>query len=267
MGNPEGLTKEDIKQYIRYIADRRLIQLGFKPNWRIKENPLPWLSWVLNEGHTNFFEQRVSEYSVEGLKPSSVYQLRFNNIVVPIYRSVNILINHTTNITRIVGGTTEMNDNNDWAQSLRDTSLITANHTDVELSEVPYITTGSLIYFRTGSIWTNSAIVADVLNVSTTRTLLRCVYLEPDNINTFINGKVGLSVFTNTTGQDMVNSTSGDINIGNVVSIALSPGSTNVTSGTITTDDLGAAAGYFVIPCYTNGLKVPTGDTEVIITE
>lgn len=68
MGNPEGLTKEDIKRYIRYIADRRLIQLGFKPNWSIKENPLPWLSWVLNEGHTNFFEQRVSEYSVDGLK-------------------------------------------------------------------------------------------------------------------------------------------------------------------------------------------------------
>lgn len=67
MGNPKDLTKEQVKEYIRYIADRRLTQLGFKPNWNIKENPLPWLSWVLNEGHTNFLEQRVSEYSVGGL--------------------------------------------------------------------------------------------------------------------------------------------------------------------------------------------------------
>lgn len=68
MGDPEGLTKEEVKKYIRYIADRRLNQLGMKANWHIKENPLPWLDWVLAEGHTNFFEQRVSEYNVAGLK-------------------------------------------------------------------------------------------------------------------------------------------------------------------------------------------------------
>lgn len=63
MGEPEGLTKEEVKEYIRYIADRRLVMLGMKPNWGVEKNPLPWLEWVLNEGHTNFFEQRVSEYS------------------------------------------------------------------------------------------------------------------------------------------------------------------------------------------------------------
>lgn len=68
-GEPEGLTKEDMKQYIRYIANRRLMMIGFKPNWEeITENPFPWLDWVLNEGHTNFFEQRVSDYSVAGLE-------------------------------------------------------------------------------------------------------------------------------------------------------------------------------------------------------
>ncbi len=63
MGEPEGLTKSEVKTYIRYIADRRLVMLGLKPNWNVDKNPLPWLEWVLNEGHTNFFEQRVSEYS------------------------------------------------------------------------------------------------------------------------------------------------------------------------------------------------------------
>jgi ribonucleoside-diphosphate reductase beta chain len=68
MGDIEGLSKEEVKQYIRYIADRRLLQLGLKTNFKVKENPLPWLEWVLNGAdHTNFFENRVTEYEVAGL--------------------------------------------------------------------------------------------------------------------------------------------------------------------------------------------------------
>jgi ribonucleoside-diphosphate reductase beta chain len=32
-----------VKRYIRYIADRRLIQLGLQPIYQIEKNPLPWL--------------------------------------------------------------------------------------------------------------------------------------------------------------------------------------------------------------------------------
>jgi ribonucleoside-diphosphate reductase beta chain len=40
-----------------------------KPNFKVKDNPLPWLEWVLNGAdHTNFFENRVTEYEVAGLK-------------------------------------------------------------------------------------------------------------------------------------------------------------------------------------------------------
>lgn len=67
LGGIPGLTVEEMKQYIRYIADRRLIQLGFRPNFGVKVNPLPWVAELLAEGHTNFFEQRVSEYSVAGM--------------------------------------------------------------------------------------------------------------------------------------------------------------------------------------------------------
>jgi len=71
MGEIEGLSKEEVKQYIRYIADRRLLQLGLKTNFKVKENPLPWLEWVLNGAdHTNFFENRVTEYEVAGLTGS-----------------------------------------------------------------------------------------------------------------------------------------------------------------------------------------------------
>lgn len=68
IGTIEGLDKAEVKQYIRYITDRRLLQLGMKPNFKVKENPLPWLEWVLNGAdHTNFFENRVTEYEVAGL--------------------------------------------------------------------------------------------------------------------------------------------------------------------------------------------------------
>jgi len=68
MGDVEGLNADDVKRYIRHITDRRLIQLGLKPNFKVKENPLPWLDWILNGAdHTNFFEGRVTEYEVAGL--------------------------------------------------------------------------------------------------------------------------------------------------------------------------------------------------------
>ena len=71
MGEMEGLASEDVKKYIRYITDRRLIQLGLRPNFKVKDNPLVWLEWILNGAdHTNFFEARVTEYEVAGLTGS-----------------------------------------------------------------------------------------------------------------------------------------------------------------------------------------------------
>ena len=64
LGPVEGLTAADVKRYIRYIADRRLTQLGLEPAYGIDRNPLPWLDAMLNAlEHTNFFENRATEYS------------------------------------------------------------------------------------------------------------------------------------------------------------------------------------------------------------
>ena len=68
MDASKGCTAQDVKKYIRYITDRRLLQLGLKTTFKVKENPLSWLEWVLNGAdHTNFFENRVTEYEVAGL--------------------------------------------------------------------------------------------------------------------------------------------------------------------------------------------------------
>ena len=63
-GPVEGLTPDDVKKYIHYMADRRLLQLGLKPNYGIKENPLDWVDYIVNgQAHENFFETRATEYA------------------------------------------------------------------------------------------------------------------------------------------------------------------------------------------------------------
>ena len=44
----ENLTADDVKKYIRYIADRRLISLGLKGIFKVKKNPLPWVEEMIN---------------------------------------------------------------------------------------------------------------------------------------------------------------------------------------------------------------------------
>jgi ribonucleoside-diphosphate reductase beta chain len=59
-----NLTAEDVKKYIRYIADRRLIGLGMKGIFKVKKNPLPWVEEMINAPvHGNFFENRVTDYA------------------------------------------------------------------------------------------------------------------------------------------------------------------------------------------------------------
>ena len=64
MGELEGLSAADVKLYIRYIADRRLISLGLKGIMKVKKNPLPWVEEMINAPtHTNFFENRATDYA------------------------------------------------------------------------------------------------------------------------------------------------------------------------------------------------------------
>jgi len=70
-GEMQDLTEEDVKKYIRYIADRRLIQLGLKGIFKVKKNPLPWVEEMLNAPtHTNFFENKSTDYAKGALTGS-----------------------------------------------------------------------------------------------------------------------------------------------------------------------------------------------------
>lgn len=70
-GTMRNLNKEDVKQYIRYIADRRLISMGLKGIFKVKKNPLPWVEEMINAPvHGNFFENRVTDYAKGALTGS-----------------------------------------------------------------------------------------------------------------------------------------------------------------------------------------------------
>jgi len=63
-GDMDNLTPDEVKKYIRYICDRRLISLGMRGIYKVKKNPLPWVEEMVNAPtHTNFFENRATDYA------------------------------------------------------------------------------------------------------------------------------------------------------------------------------------------------------------
>lgn len=63
MGDVMGLKASEVKQYVRYTADKRLNDLGLEKIYNVS-NPLGWLDIMVNaKEHTNFFENRSTEYA------------------------------------------------------------------------------------------------------------------------------------------------------------------------------------------------------------
>lgn len=57
-----GLTAPMFREYVQYIADRRLERIGLKALY-LSKNPFPWMSETIDLGkEKNFFETRVTEY-------------------------------------------------------------------------------------------------------------------------------------------------------------------------------------------------------------
>jgi ribonucleotide reductase beta subunit family protein with ferritin-like domain len=62
-----GMNADAMAEYIRFVADRLLQQLGAAPLYRAT-NPFEWMELIGCEGKTNFFERRVSEYQKAGAR-------------------------------------------------------------------------------------------------------------------------------------------------------------------------------------------------------
>ena len=61
-----GMNAEMMCQYIEFVADRLLSELGQEKVWNV-ENPFPWMDMINLQGKTNFFEKRVGEYQKAGV--------------------------------------------------------------------------------------------------------------------------------------------------------------------------------------------------------
>ncbi|KAG7465840.1 hypothetical protein MATL_G00158080 [Megalops atlanticus] len=61
-----GMNCDLMKQYIEFVADRLLLELGFSKVYRA-ENPFDFMENISLEGKTNFFEKRVGEYQRMGV--------------------------------------------------------------------------------------------------------------------------------------------------------------------------------------------------------
>ncbi len=72
-----GMNAELMCQYIEFVADRLLAQLGNDKIYNV-ENPFPWMDMISLQGKTNFFEKRVGDYQKAGVmaeKEKQVFSL------------------------------------------------------------------------------------------------------------------------------------------------------------------------------------------------
>jgi len=61
-----GMNKDEMKKYIKFVADRLLLQLGYKKIYNEK-NPFDFMEMISMEQKGNFFETKVSEYQKAGV--------------------------------------------------------------------------------------------------------------------------------------------------------------------------------------------------------
>ena len=62
-----GMNAAMMEDYLKFIANRRLVQIGLKEEYPGTNNPFPWMSEIMDlKKEKNFFETRVIEYQVGG---------------------------------------------------------------------------------------------------------------------------------------------------------------------------------------------------------
>ena len=72
-----GMNAEMMKEYIQFVADRLMLELGYKEIYNAN-NPFDWMELISLQGKTNFFEKRVSEYQKAGVMTASKSEIGFD---------------------------------------------------------------------------------------------------------------------------------------------------------------------------------------------
>ena len=70
-----GMNSKLMCEYIEFVADRLIVQLGYKKIYEVP-NPFPFMELISIEGKTNFFEKRVGEYALaDKSKDSTIFDM------------------------------------------------------------------------------------------------------------------------------------------------------------------------------------------------
>ena len=64
----DNFTRQQAKEYVRFICDVRMKQMGFKGQFNINENPIPWIDDLMGDKLGNFFEVSITAYSKDNLR-------------------------------------------------------------------------------------------------------------------------------------------------------------------------------------------------------
>ena len=65
-----GMNADLMSQYIEFVADRLLVELGTEKEFNVT-NPFDFMDMISLQGKTNFFEKRVGEYQKAGVLTKS----------------------------------------------------------------------------------------------------------------------------------------------------------------------------------------------------
>ena len=69
-----GMNSDMMSQYIKFVADRLSVQLGYKKIYDVL-NPFEFMQLISLEGKTNFFERSVSEYSLANKQTDNAFEM------------------------------------------------------------------------------------------------------------------------------------------------------------------------------------------------
>ena len=70
-----GMNSTLMSDYVKFVADRLLLQLGYEKVYHV-ENPFSFMEMISIDSKTNFFEKRVSEYSLATkVKDNDIFEL------------------------------------------------------------------------------------------------------------------------------------------------------------------------------------------------
>ena len=69
-----GMNSDLMTQYIKFVADRLVVQLGYKKIYGVA-NPFDFMELISLEGKTNFFERKVAEYSLANKQTENAFEI------------------------------------------------------------------------------------------------------------------------------------------------------------------------------------------------